>query len=365
MVRPWVKLALGAALAVSAPAAYAQDNVVNIYNWADYIGPNVVSGFEKASGIKVNYDTFDAEETVEAKLSAGDSGYDLTVPTLTPFLQRGIKAGLYQKIDKSKLKNWGNLDPELLKMMDKYDPGNQYAIPWVLGEEVLVINVDAVKKIWPDAPLDSWSLLLDPKNLAKFKGCGVEFLDSPTEVMPVVMMYLGLDPNSTNPADLQKATDRMMELRPYIRKFDSINYANDMASGDACLAFGWSGDMYGAVQAAQAAHEKFKLIYVIPREGSVPFMDTLAIPADAPHYDNALKFLDWVMRPDMAADTANTLGARVGESAAKPLIHKDITGNPAIYPPPAIAAKLVMVGDVPEAFDQQRTRDWTKIKTGE
>lgn len=364
MARRWLALALGAALTMAAAAASADDKTLNVYNWSDYIGPNVADEFSKATGIKVNYDTFDANETLEAKLSTGNSGYDIAVPTLTPFLQRGIKAGLYQKIDKTKLKNYGNLDPDLLKIMAKYDPGNDYAIPWVSASDVIAINVEAIKKVWPDAPLDSWDLLFKPENLAKLQGCGVEFLDSPTDVIPVILNYMHLDPNTHNVDDIKKAADLMFQLRPYIRKFDSSGYINDLAGGDICAAFGWSTDVSVAGKRAREAKKPYTIKIVIPKEGTLTYIDTMAIPAGAPDYDNALKWLDWVMSTPEALETAKEYSARVGEITTKPLMDPAIANDPGVYPPPAVAATLFTIEDIPRDVDKFRNRIWTRIKTG-
>lgn len=350
---------------VAASPAVADQPMLNVYNWSDYIGPNVISGFEKATGIKVNYDTYDGNETLEAKLSTGNSGYDIAVPTLSPFLARGIQGGLYQKIDKSKLKNWGNLDPQLLERMAKFDPGNQYAIPWVSAIDGIAVNVEAIKKAWPDAPLNSWALMMKPENLARFASCGVEFLDSPTDVIPVAMLYLGLDPNSMSKDDLKKATDLMLKLRPSIRKFDSSGYINDIAGGDACIAFGWSTDVAIASQRAKDAKKPYTIKFIIPKEGSVAYIDTVAIPAGAPHYDNALAWLDWVMRPEVAADTANLLSGRTGVIAARKLMNPAVANDPGIFPPPQVAKTLFDVTSSGPDYDRERNRAWTTIKTGQ
>jgi putrescine transport system substrate-binding protein len=355
---------LAAGLSTALPAA-ADTPTLNVYNWSDYIGPNVISGFEKATGIKVNYDTYDGNETLEAKLSTGNSGYDIAVPTLSPFLARGIQGGLYQKIDKSKLKNWGNLDPELLARMAKFDPGNDYAIPWVSAIDGIAVNVEAVKKAFPDAPLDSWALMMKPENLAKFASCGVEFLDSPTDVLPVALLVLGLDPNSMSTDDLKKATDLMLKLRPSIRKFDSSGYINDIAGGDACIAFGWSTDVALASQRAKDAHKPYTIKFIIPKEGSVGYIDTVAIPAGAPHYAAALAWLDYVMRPEVAADTANLLNGRTGVLPARKLMKPEFANDPGIFPPPEVAKTLFDVTSSSPDYDRARNRAWTQIKTGQ
>ncbi len=367
MLKRWIGLGLGAAMTVTtavSPTLAAEEKVLNIYNWSDYIGADVNAGFEKEYGIRINYDTFDANETLEAKLSTGNSGYDIAVPTLTPFLQRGIAFKIYQKIDKSKLKNYGNLDPVLLKTMSKADPGNDYGIPWISAIDVIAVNVEAVKKALPDAPLDSWDLIFKPENLAKLASCGVEFLDSPTDVLPVVQRYLKLDPNSRNPDDIKAAAELMFTLRPYIRKFDSSGYINDLAGGDICVAFGWSTDVSVAQARAKEAKKPFTLKIIVPKEGSLTYIDSLAIPAGAPHYEAAHLWLDYVMRTDVAVKTAKELSARVGEITTKPLINPAIANDPGVYPTPEVNATLFTLEDIPREIDKFRNRIWTRVKTG-
>ncbi|HUO54301.1 MAG TPA: polyamine ABC transporter substrate-binding protein [Rhodoblastus sp.] len=347
-----------------AGAAFAQDKVVNIYNWTDYIGPNVIPGFEKATGIKVNYDTYDQNETLEAKLSAGKSGYDVAVPTFTPFLARGAKAGLYQKLDKSLLKNWGNLDPEILALMAKSDPGNQYAVPWIVATDGIAVNVEKVKEIMPDAPLDSYDLIFKPDILAKFKDCGVEMIDSPTDELPVILNWLKLDPNSEKPEDLKRAADVMTLIRPYIRKFESSGYINDLANGDLCIAFGYSTDIKIAAKRAKEAGKPFTIRYIIPKEGTLLYLDALAIPADAPHVAEAHAFIDYVLKPDVMADTANTVGGRSGNAAALPFIAPEVAKDPTVYPPPEVRKSFFVLTVPSRETEKLRTRLWTKIKTG-
>jgi len=234
----WGMGALAAALCVGVLAA-ADNPVVNVYNWNDYIGPDIVAAFTKETGVKVNYDLYDANETVEAKLAAGHSGYDIVVPTFVPFVARGIPYGLYAEIDHSKLKNWGNIDPALLAALEKYDPGNKHAVPWIAGTVGLGVNPQKIQALIPDAPLNSLDLLLKPEYAEKLKSCGITILDSPTDVIPVVLNYLGRDPSSVLPEDLNAATELLLKVRPYIRKFDSSGYINDLANGDACLSLGW------------------------------------------------------------------------------------------------------------------------------
>lgn len=359
-------LRIGAALLALSlgQAAGAAEKTVNIYNWTDYIGPNVIPGFEKSTGIKVNYDTYDQNETLEAKLSAGKSGYDLAVPTFTPFLARGAKSGLYQKLDKSLLKNWGNLDPEILALMEKSDPGNQYAVPWIVATDGLAINVDKVKAIMPDAPIDSYDLIFKPEILAKFKDCGVAMIDSPTDELPVILHWLGLDPNSEKPEDLKRAAEVMASIRPYVRKFDSSGYINDLVNGDLCIAFGYSTDIKIAAKRAKEAGKPYQISYVIPKEGTLLYLDAFAIPAGAEHLPEAHAFLDYIMKPEVMADTANTVGGRSGNRAALAFVDPELAKDPTIYPPPEVQKKFFVLTVPSRETEKLRTRLWTKIKTG-
>jgi putrescine transport system substrate-binding protein len=345
-------------------AAAAQDKAVNIYNWTDYIGPDVISGFEKESGLKVNYDTYDQNETLEAKLSAGKSGYDITVPTFTPFLVRGAKTGLYRPLDKAQLKNWGNLDKEVLDLMAKSDPGNAYAVPWILATDGIAVTVEKVKAILPDAPLDSYDLIFKPEILAKFKECGVEMIDSPTDELPVILNWLKLDPNSEKPEDLKRAAEVMASIRPYIRKFESSGYINDLVNGDICIAFGYSTDIKIAAKRAQEAGKPFHIQYIIPKEGTLLYLDALAIPADSPHVAEAHAFIDYILRPEVMADTVNAVGGRSGNAAALPFIKPEIAQDPGIYPPPDVRKTFFVLTVPSRETEKLRTRLWTKIKTG-
>ncbi len=355
--------AMALALALTG-AAFAADKVVNVYNWTDYIGPDVIPGFEKETGIKVNYDTYDQNETLEAKLSAGKSGYDVAVPTFTPFLARGARTGLYQKLDKSLLKNWGNLDPEVLALMAKSDPGNAYAVPWIVATDGIAVNVEKVRAIMPDAPLDTYDLIFKPEILSKFKDCGVEMIDSPTDELPVILNWLKLDPNSEEPENLKRAAAVMTSIRPFIRKFESSGYINDLANGDICIAFGYSTDIKIAAKRAQEANKPFHIDYIIPREGTLLYLDALAIPAGAPHVAEAHAFIDYILRPEVMADTANTVGGRSGNIAALPFVKPESAKDPGGYPPPEVRKTFFVLTVPSRETDKLRTRLWTKVKTG-
>jgi putrescine transport system substrate-binding protein len=351
-------------LAATIIPAAAEQPTLNIYNWSDYIAADTVPNFEKSAGIKVNYDTYDSNETLEAKLAAGSSGYDIVVPSLTPFLARQIKAGFYLPLDKSKLANWSHLDKKLLERIAVYDKGNQYAIPWLTGTTGIGYNAEKVKQLMPDAPVDSLRMMFDPAVLEKFKGCGIGMLDSPTEVFPAALNFLGLDPDSQKPDDLQKAADLLAKARPFIRKFDSSEYINDLANGDMCLAWGYSSDVNLARRRAQEAGKGVTVMFVIPKEGSQRYIDTMAIPKDAPHADAAYKFLNYIMDPKVIADTSNAIYIQNGNADSLPFVKPEIAKDPGIIPPADVEKKLFSVAVSTPEIDRLRTRLWTKVKTG-
>ncbi len=352
-----------AALGAARPGA-ADDPTLNVYNWNDYIGPDVVADFTRATGIKVNYDLYDANETVEAKLAAGHSGYDIVVPTFVPFVARGIQAGLYAEIDHAKLKDWGNLDPAILEALAKDDPGNKHAVPWIVGTVGLGVNFDKVKEKLPDAALDSLDLIFKPENAEKLRDCGITMLDSPSDIVPVALHYLGRDPDSQKPEDLEAATDLLLKIRPYIRKFDSSGYINDLANGDICLSLGYSTDITIAGARAREAKNGVTVAYHLPREGTLRYIDSMAIPADAPHPDLALQWIAFNLDPKIMAATANAVNGRSGNKAALPFVRPELTGNPDIYPTPEMQKKLFSGPLTSRSYDRLRSRAWEKIKSG-
>jgi putrescine transport system substrate-binding protein len=350
-------------LAFAVTPAFGQGQV-NVYNWSDYIAEDQLKAFEKDSGIKVNYTTYDSNEILEAKLRAGRSGYDVVVPTASPFFVRQLGAGLYRPLDKARLKNLKNLDPEIMGALAKYDPGNAHAIPWMWGTTGVGYNVAAIKKRLADAPVDSLKMIFDPAVVAKFADCGVMVLDSATDVFPAALKYLGLDPDSKKPEDLAKAADVVKAVRPYIRKFHSSEYINALAGGDICLAFGYSGDIFQARDRAAKAKDKQDIAYAIPREGSLLWIDVAAIPKDAPNPDNALRFLDFLLEPKVAAASSELTGYANANTPATALLPKDISGNPLIYPPADVRAKFYTITAGSAEQTRERTRLWTTVKTG-
>jgi len=355
--------ALAALFALLAAPAFGQGQV-NVYNWSDYVAEPELKAFEKTTGIRVNYTTYDSNEILEAKLRAGRSGYDVVVPTASPFFVRQLAAKLYQPLDKARLKGLKNLDPEIMAALAHYDPGNEHAIPWMWGTTGIGYNVAAIKKRMADAPVDSLKMLFDPAIVAKFADCGVMMLDSATDVFPAALKYLGLDPDSKKSEDLVKAADVVKAVRPYIRKFHSSEYINALAGGDVCLVLGFSGDIFQARDRAAKAKDKQDIAYAIPKEGSLLWIDVAAIPKDAPNPDNALRFLDFMLEPKVAAASSEITGYANANTAATALLPKEISGNPLIYPPAAVRATFYTITAGNAEQTRERTRLWTMVKTG-
>jgi putrescine transport system substrate-binding protein len=354
-----------ASLAAIGAARAGDGGTLNIYNWSDYIADDTVKRFEAETGIKVNYDVYDSNEVLEAKLLAGHSGYDLVVPSASPFLARQAVQGVYQKIDKSKLGNYGNLDPQILAAAANADPGNQFGVPYLWGTTGIGYNPDKVKAaLGNKAPTDSLKLIFDPANAKKLGSCGLSLLDTPQEVFPAALAFLGRDPISRDPADLDRAADVVMAIRPDVRKFHSSQYINDLANGDLCVAFGYSGDMIQARNRAKEAKNGVTIAYSIPKEGAMMWIDMMAIPKDAPHPENALKFIDFILRPEIIAAISNTVAYANPNKLATRLVDKQIRDDPNIYPPQAVRARLFFDKPVTPQYERLRTRDWTRVKTG-
>ncbi|SEL87539.1 putrescine transport system substrate-binding protein [Pseudoxanthomonas sp. GM95] len=345
----------------AAPAAGSK--TVNVYNWSDYIAEDTNANFEKATGVTVTYDVFDSNEVLEAKLLAGSSGYDVVVPTLN-FLGRQIQAGVFLPLDKAKIPNLANLDPEMMKRIEKQDPGNKYAVPYMWGTTGIGYNVDKIKAIFGNTDVtNSWDLVFKPENLAKLKDCGVTFLDTPSEIVPIALNYLGEDPNSTDPKVIDKAAALLKTIRPSISQFHSSSYIDAMANGDTCLVVGWSGDVIQARDRAEEAGNGVKIAYSIPKEGAPLWFDMLSIPKDAKNVDNAYAYINYLLDPQVMANNSNFISYPNAIPKAKDLMDKQITSDPTIYPPPEVAAKLFTFAIIPPEVDKQYTRLWTDLKT--
>jgi len=362
--RVWRAIAATVVVSIAGGAEAQKAGTLNIYNWNDYIDETTLRRFESESGIRVRYDVYDSNETLDAKLRAGRSGYDLVVPTASPFLALQVPAKLYQPLDRDKLKNYGNLDPEIMARLGAYDPGNRHAIPWMWGTTGIGYNSVIVSKLMADAPVHSLKMLFDPAVVSKFQRCGVVVLDSPTDVIPAALNYLGRDPDSHKKEDLEAAADALMKIRPFVRKWHSSEYINDLANGDACLAFGFSGDIKQAAKRAVEAHKAFQVIYSIPQEGSQIWIDSWAIPADAPNPAAAHRFLDFVLRPDIAALNSNFIGYANAVPSSRPMIDPPVRDDPTVYPPEDVRRRFYTISAPDRTYERLRTRAWTRVTTG-
>jgi putrescine transport system substrate-binding protein len=372
-IRPWPIAAALALLAgcgdkpeseTAATAGAPEEKVVSVLNWSDYIGDTTIADFEAKTGIKVTYDVFDSNEVLETKLLAGRSGYDVVVPT-APFLERQIKAGVFLPFDKSKLPNLKNMDPEIMQRVAAHDPGNQHAITYLWGTVGLGYNPDMVKRALGSGTIDSWAAILEPANAAKLAKCGITMLDAPTDVFASVAIYKGIDPNSEKAEDLKVVEDTLMAVRPHIRYFHSSSYINDLASGEICVALGWSGDMLQARDRGAAAAKPVKVAYAIPKEGAINYFDMLAIPADAPHPDNAHAFLNFLMDPEVIAKVTNKTRFANGNSASLPFVDDAIKNDAGIYPNAQVRARLHPDLVESQQFSRDLNRAWTRIRSGQ
>lgn len=362
--KTWLTGVVAGLLMAASVTASAEEKTLHVYNWSDYIAPDTLDNFQKESGIKVVYDVFDSNEVLEGKLMAGSTGFDLVVPSAS-FLERQLSAGVFQPLDKSKLPNYKNLDPALMKLIEPHDPGHKYAVPYLWATTGIAYNVDKVKAaLGADAPVNSWDLVLKPENLAKLKSCGVSFLDAPSEIYATVLNYQGKDPNSTKEADYKDATDLLLKLRPSVRYFHSSQYINDLANGDICVAIGWAGDVMQAANRAKEAKNGVNIGYSIPKEGALAFFDVFAIPKDAKNLDEAYQFLNYLLEPKVIANISNHVYYANVNKEATPLVNADVRNNPGIYPPADVQAKMFTLKVQSPKIDRVITRSWTKVKSG-
>jgi putrescine transport system substrate-binding protein len=378
-IRRMAVLALGCALALSAcgdrkppsdkaggptPAPADSGKVLNLYIWSDYLAANTLSNFEKQTGIKVHAAYFDTNETLETKLLAGNSGYDIVVPTAS-FLERQIKEGVYLPLDKSKLPNLRYMDGMLMSKVAQHDPGNAHGVIYMWGTNGIGYNEQLVKALLPKAPLDSWRMVFDPAVASKVAKCGISVLDSPAEMMRAVYSYLGKDPNSQSPDDLVQAQAVLTKIRPYIRNINSSEYIEALANGDICVAVGYNGDVLQARDRARAAGKGIEIKYTVPKEGSILWFDMLAIPKDAPNPDSAYAFINYVITPQVIADISNFKRYANADAQAQSLLDPSVRDDPGIYPPAEQRQKLAV--QLADSTDQTRaiTRVWQKFKTGQ
>lgn len=363
MIRAPAWTALCATLAAAATHAGAEQPVVNVYNWSDYIGSGTVAAFEAETGIEVNYDTYDSSEIVEAKLLAGATGYDVVVHS-GQFSSRLIPLGIFLPLDRERISSWQALDPTILARLAEYDPANRHAAPYMWGSTGFAYNVSMIRERMPDAPVHSAAMIFDPAVISRFADCGVSFLDSPTDIVPLALVYLGLDGNSANADDLRAAEVLLASVRPYIRYFSSTRMLIDIPNKEVCLAMSWSGDYAVARKRAEQAGIRIDLAYSVPTEGSFFWFDGLLIPADAPHPDNAHRFIDFVLRPKVIGSITNETGYANAVSASNPFVEPDVLGDPAIYPGADIRERLQMTRSLPLKLERLRTRAFARFKAG-
>ena len=344
--------------------ANAQDNQLNIYNWAEYTAEDTIPGFERQTGIKVQYDTYDSNDTLQAKLLTGKSGYDIVVPS-THFAARQLEAGLFQKLDKSQIPNWANLDPAIMELLKPVDPNNEYLVPWGYGTNALGFNVTKAREIMgQDVKLNDWSLLFDPEKAKQFQSCGISVLDEAAQVFPAALHYLGKDPNSSNPDDYREALEMLKKVRPYIRQFSSSGYIDELASGDLCLVYAYSGDVLIAADRAREAKRDYEIDFFLPDDGAPAWFDTMAVPADAPNPQAAFKFINYFNEPKVSADITNNMFYPNANKAAREFVVPSVANNPAVYPPPEVAKNLFVIQAQPLNIQRLQTRLWSELKSG-
>jgi putrescine transport system substrate-binding protein len=349
--------------AAAGPSTESGPKVVHVYNWSDYVDPAVLEKFSAETGIEVRYDVFDSNEVLETKLLTGQSGYDLVVPSAY-FLERQITAGVFRPLDRSKLPNLANIDPEIARFAAAHDPGNEHSVVYMWGTTGIGYDAGKVTAIMPDAPVDSWRFVFDPQVISRFKDCGVSVLDDPTDMVATMLLWLGKDPNSENEADLKLAEEKLLAIRPYIRTIHSSQYIDDLANGEVCVVVGYSGDVLQAADRAEEAGKTHEIAYSIPREGALMWFDTLAVPADAPHPDAAHTLIDYLLRPDVAAANSNFVYYASANQAATPLLEVELRDDPSIYPPPEVKSRLRPNLAKSAEFTRKLNRTWTRFTTG-
>ena len=355
---PLIVFLAGAAVS----AAAAEEKRLFIYNWTDFIGPGTIAAFEKQTGIKVTYDVYDSEETMDARLLAGSSGYDVVIAS-TEYFGREIKAGVYIPLDRSKLPNWKNLDPRILGIQTIHDPGNAHSVPYMHAINGFAYNVDMIKARMPNAPVDSLDMIFKPEIVSKFADCGVTFLDSAADTLMLALQYLGLDPNTTKREDYKAAEDLLLKVRPYIRSFDSSEYLNGLANREICIAMSWSSDYALSRARARAVGVNVNLAFSVPKEGANQNFSSMLIPEGAPHPEAAYQFINFMLRPQVIAEITNTIYYGNDNIASRPLVDPSILEDPTLYPTPAIESRLFRADEASAATERIRTRTWTRVKT--
>ncbi|MGY4534482.1 putrescine transport system substrate-binding protein [Pseudomonas sp. TE3786] len=357
-----IKTVLAGSVLLLSGGVYAA-GVVNVYNWTDYIGKTTLKDFQAETGITPVYDVFDSNETLEGKLLAGHTGYDVVVPS-NHFLSRQIRAGVFQKLDKSLLPNFKNLSPQLLERLQENDPGNQYAVPYLWGTNGIAYNVAKIKEVLGVDSIDSWAVLFEPENLQKLKACGVSFMDSPDEIYPAVLNYMGKNPRSDKLEDYKEAQKKLDAIRPYITYFHSSKYVADLANGNICVAFAYSGDAFQAMSRAQEAKNGIEIAYVVPKEGANLWFDMLAIPADAKNVAEAHAYINYLLKPDVISQVSDFVGYANANQAADTVMDPEIRQNPSIYPSDEVLKKLYVSSEWTSAVMRWTTRAWNNYKSG-
>jgi putrescine transport system substrate-binding protein len=365
MLSTFLTAALSPALLImpgSAPAAAQEEKVLNVFNWSDYVAPDTIANFEKETGIKVNYDVYDSNDILETKISVGKSGYDVVFPSASPFFARQVKAGLYRKLDLTKIPNAKGVDPKVLERLASADPGNAYGLPYMMAGTGVGYIKSKIDKLLPNAPIGSLAMLFDPKTVAALKGCGVTVLDAPEEVLPAAMSYTGKSPVSVSTDDLEAAGKTVMAARPSYRYIHSSSYINDLANGAICVAQGYAGDLFQARKRAQEAKNGVEIGIFLPKEGAAFNIDVMAVPKDAPHPDNAHKFINYLLSPKVVADITASVGYANAVPASLEHVPAEIRNDPVVFPPQD--ARLYTPVLAPPAYERARNRLWTRIKAG-
>lgn len=359
------RLTAACALLLAAPALAEEEKVLNVYNWSDYIAEDTVANFEKETGIKVRYDNFDSNEILHAKLVAGRTGYDVVVPS-SYFGKMQLQGGLLRPLDKSKLPNWKNLDPVILRALEEMDPGNKYLVDWLWGYTTVGINVEKVKKALGNLPMpeNAWDLVFKPEYMSRLKSCGVSFLDSPTEIVPAAAHYLGRKAYSTDPANYAGTAELLKAIRPYVTLFSSSGYINDLANGSICVALGWSGDINIAKNRAVEGKTGQNVQCLMPRTGGIVFMDTMAIPADAPHPENAHRWIDYILRAEVHAALTNKVFYANPNKASLKFVKANVASDTTVFPLEDDMKKMALPGALSNDSRRAMTRIYTTFKTG-
>jgi putrescine transport system substrate-binding protein len=343
----------------------AEEKVLNVYNWSDYIAEDTLARFTAETGIKVNYDVYDSNEILEAKLMAGSSGYDVVFPSVSPFVARQVKSNIYRKLDRSKLPNWSKLSPSTMKALAGNDPGNAHVVPYMIAGTGIGYNVKKVEAAAPGAPVGSWALIFDPAWAKKLSSCGISVLDDPNEAFAGAFAYLGIDPATEKKEDLEKAAALITGVRPYIKYFHSSSYINDLANGDVCVSHGYGGDLIQSRDRAAEAKQGVEVEVFLPKEGAQAVIDVMAVPADAPHPDNAHAFINFMMRPDVVGPITNAVGYANAVEGAEKFVSEERLKDAVVYPSKETKDRMFVVPLKSPSFDRMQTRTWTRIKTGQ